>query len=104
MANAYFGDHPGRLEIPGECSNLLCLTRTPRLSRDIIVSKYKGAEAKTQDNLLSSFGLGIDTNASGVGRFFVGFDSNRDGVVNFAENVFVIASGGNASFGSSYPK
>ena len=40
MANAYFGDHPGRLEIPGECSNLLCLTRTPRLSRDIIVSKY----------------------------------------------------------------
>ena len=40
MANAYFGDHPGRLEIPGECSNLLCLTRTPRLSRDIIVSKF----------------------------------------------------------------
>jgi len=73
-------------------------------SADIIVSKYKGAEAKTQNTLLSSFGLGIDTNASGVGRFFVGFDSNRDGVVNFSENVLVIASGGNASFGSSYPK
>ena len=40
MANAYFGDHPGRLEIPGECLNNPCLTRTPRLSRDIIVSKY----------------------------------------------------------------
>ena len=38
MAKAYFGDHPGRLEIPGKCLNLSCLTRTPRLSRDIIVN------------------------------------------------------------------
>ena len=44
MANAYFGDHPGRLEIPGECLKNPCLTRTPRLSRDTIVP-----ESNTQE-------------------------------------------------------
>jgi len=39
MANAYFGDHPGRLEISGECSNKPCLTRTPPSLTRLIVSK-----------------------------------------------------------------
>ena len=37
MAKAYFGDHPGRLEIPGKCSNKPCLTRTqPSLTRHTV--------------------------------------------------------------------
>ena len=71
---------------------------------DIIVSKYQGAVTKTQDTLLTTFGMGVDTSASGDGRFFVGFDANRDGSVTFAESLFVVASGGNASVGSQYPK
>ena len=50
--------------------------------------------------MLSTFGMGIDTNASGVGRFFIGFDSVRKNRVEFTEALFVLASGGNASFGS----
>ena len=33
MANAYFGDHPGRLEIPGECLN-------PVSHETLLVSKF----------------------------------------------------------------
>jgi len=71
---------------------------------DILISKYSGGEAYSQNNLFSSFGLGVDTNASGVGRFFVGYDDDRKNQVDFGDSLFVIASGGNASLGSLYPQ
>ena len=71
---------------------------------DIVISKYKGGEPVSQDNLLSTFGMGVDTSASGTGRFFIGYDDNRKHGVNFAEASFVITSGGKASVGSLYPK
>ena len=71
---------------------------------DIVISKYKGGEPVSQDNLLSTFGMGVDTSASGTGRFFIGYDDDRKHGVNFAEAAFVITSGGRASVGSLYPK
>jgi len=71
---------------------------------DVIISKYKGSEAVTQDNLLATFGLGVDTNASGAARFFIGYDDDRKHRVNFGEALFVVTSGGKASVGSLYPK
>lgn len=71
---------------------------------DVIISKYKGNEAVNQDNLLATFGMGVDTDASGVGRFFIGYDDDRKHGVNFAESAFVITSGGRASVGSLYPQ
>ena len=71
---------------------------------DIIISKYSGGEEYSDNNLYSTFGLGVDTDASGVGRFFVGYDDDRKASVDFGDSLFVIASGGNASFGSLYPK
>jgi len=71
---------------------------------DVIISKYKGNEPVNGDNLLATFGIGVDTNASGVGRFFIGYDDDRKHRVNFGEALFVVNSGGKASVGSLYPK
>ena len=71
---------------------------------DVIISKYKGNEPFTGDNLLSTFGMGVDTSASGTGRFFIGYDDDRKNRVNFGEAMFVITSGGKASVGALYPK
>ncbi len=71
---------------------------------DVLISKYKGNEPFTQNNLLASFGMGVDTSASGAARFFIGYDNNRKHGVNFNEASFVITSGGKASVGALYPK
>jgi len=71
---------------------------------DVIISKYKGGEPTVQNNLLATFGLGVDTNASGAARFFIGYDDDRKHRVNFGEALFVVTSGGKASVGSLYPK
>jgi len=71
---------------------------------DVLISKYKGNEPFTQNNLLASFGMGVDTSASGAARFFIGYDDDRKHKVNFAEAAFVITSGGKASVGALYPK
>jgi hypothetical protein len=76
----------------------------PTNTADIIISKYKGNEAFGQDSLLATFGMGVDTSASGAARFFVGYDDDRKHRVNFNEAMFVMTSGGKASFGSLYPK
>ncbi len=76
----------------------------PTNTADIVISKYKGNEAFEQDNLLATFGMGIDTSASGAARFFIGYDDDRKHRVNFDEAMFVMTSGGKASFGSLYPK
>ena len=76
----------------------------PTNTADIIISKYKGNESVGQDNLLATFGMGVDTSASGAARFFIGYDDDRKHRVNFAEAAFVMTSGGKASFGSLYPK
>ena len=76
----------------------------PTNTADVIISKYKGNEAVNQDNLLATFGLGVDTSASGAARFFIGYDDDRKHKVNFNEAAFVITSGGKASVGALYPK
>ena len=76
----------------------------PTNTADIIISKYKGNEPIIQDNLLATFGMGVDTSASGAARFFIGYDDDRKHRVNFGEAAFVITSGGKASVGSLYPK
>lgn len=76
----------------------------PTNTADVIISKYKGNEPVNQDNLLATFGLGVDTSASGAARFFIGYDDNRKHRVNFNEAAFVITSGGKASVGALYPK
>jgi len=80
------------------------LQSAPTNTADIIISKYKGNEPITQDGLLATFGLGVDTSASGTGRFFIGYDDDRKHRVNFDEAMFVITSGGRASVGSLYPQ
>ena len=82
----------------------LDLQSAPTNTADVIVSKYKGNHPMNQDNLLSTFGFGVDTDASGVGRFFIGYDDDRKHRVDFGEALFVVTSGGKASVGSLYPK
>ena len=82
----------------------LDLQSAPTNTADIVISKYKGNANITQDNLLATFGMGVDTSASGAARFFIGYDDDRKHKVNFAEASFVLTSGGNASFGALYPK
>ena len=71
---------------------------------DIVISKYQSGQNFNQDNLYATFGLGVDAVGSGNGRFFVGYDDDRKHKVLFSEALFVVASGGNASVGSLYPK
>lgn len=73
-------------------------------SADLVMSKYQSGQAFNQNNLYASFGLGVDTAASGTGRFFIGFDTDRNHQVLFSEAQFVMTSGGKASVGSLYPK
>tara|TARA_R110000824_G_scaffold249238_1_gene438242 strand:- start:165 stop:2369 length:2205 start_codon:yes stop_codon:yes gene_type:complete len=73
-------------------------------SADLVMSKYQSGQAFNQNNLYASFGLGVDAAASGAGRFFIGFDTDRNHQVLFSEAQFVMTSGGKASVGSLYPK
>ena len=101
--NVDYPEEPFHFRASGNALRL-DLQSKPTNSADIIVNKYKGNHPINQDNLLSTFGMGVDTSASGTGRFFIGHDTVRKNRVDFTEALFVLASGGNASFGSLYPK
>ena len=73
-------------------------------SADLVLSKYQSGQSFNQNNLYATFGLGVDAAASGAGRFFIGFDTDRNHQVLFSEAQFVMTSGGKASVGSLYPK
>ena len=73
-------------------------------SADLVLSKYESGQSFNQNNLYATFGLGVDAAASGAGRFFIGFDTDRNHQVLFSEALFVMTSGGKASVGSQYPK
>ena len=70
---------------------------------DLMMSRFKTSEAFVKDNYYLGFGIGVDTPASGLGRMFIGVDNDRDYRVGLNDHVFVIDSGGRASFGSSHP-
>ena len=73
-------------------------------SADLVLSKYQSGQSFNQNDLYATFGLGVDAAASGAGRFFIGFDTDRNHQVLFSEAQFVMTSGGKASVGSLYPK
>jgi len=70
---------------------------------DLMLSKFKTGGGYGKDDYYVGFGLGVSTEASGAGRFYIGVDNNRDYSVGLTDAIVVLDSGGRLGVGNNNP-